>query len=156
VNYGAMREAGAQHVPDQQWITVTMDSGMSFVVGGGWSLPPGYPNFSTTWIEMVGTEGAVMVDDSHRDVVLNTVKSGMQLPMSTMPGEAVEHTYAGAMAPETVHFLEAVALDKPVLVTPEHARMVMEVYIAADLSAESNQPVDLPLKWPRKVQSASA
>src|SRR6478609_6887494 len=97
VNYGAMREAGAQHVPDQQWITVTM-------------------------------------------------KSGMQLPMSTMPGEAVDHTYAGAMAPETVHFLEAVALDKPVLVTPEHARMVMEVYIAADLSAEKNQPVDLPLK----------
>jgi predicted dehydrogenase len=36
---------------------------------------------------MVGTEGAVMVDDSHRDVVLNTVKNGMQLPMSTMPGE---------------------------------------------------------------------
>jgi len=116
------------------------------VVGGGWSLPPGYPNFSTTWIEMIGTEGAVMVDDSHRDVIVNTMKSGMQLPMSTMPGEAVDHTYAGAMAPETVHFLEAVALDKPVLVTPEHARMVMEVYIAADLSAEKNQPVDLPLK----------
>jgi predicted dehydrogenase len=146
VNYGVMRESGAQHVPDTQWITVTMDSGLAFVVGGGWSLPPGYPNFSTTWIEMVGTEGVVMVDDSHRDVVLNTMKSGMQLPMSTMPGEAVEHTYAGAMAPETVHFLEAVALDKPVLVTPEHARMVMEVYIAADLSAESNLPVDLPLK----------
>jgi predicted dehydrogenase len=146
VNYGVMRESGAQHVPDTQWITVTMDSGLSFVVGGGWSLPPGYPNFSTTWIEMVGTEGAVMVDDSHRDVVLNTMKSGMQLPMSTMPGEAVDHTYAGAMAPETVHFLEAVALDKPVLVTPEHARMVMEVYLAADLSAESNLPVDLPLK----------
>ena len=75
---------------------VTMDSGLSFVVGGGWSLPLGYPNFSTTWIEMIGTEGAVMVDDSHRDVVLNTMKKGMQLPMSTMPGEFVEHTYAGA------------------------------------------------------------
>jgi scyllo-inositol 2-dehydrogenase (NAD+) len=155
VNYGAMRAAGAHDVPDSQWLTVTMDSGLSFVVGGGWSLPPGYPNFSTTWIEMIGTEGAVMVDDTHRDVVINTVKSGMQLPMSTMPGEAVEHTYAGAMAPETVHFLEAVALDRPVLVTPEHARMVMEVYIAADLSAESNQPVDLPLKWPKKIQSVS-
>jgi hypothetical protein len=45
------------------------------------------------------------------------------------------------MAPETVHFLEAVALDKPVLVTAEHARMVMEVYMAADLSAERNLPV---------------
>ena len=154
-NFGAMREAGAQDVPDTQWITVTMDSGLAFVVGGGWSLPPGYPNFSTTWIEMIGTEGAIMVDDSHRDVVLNTMGKGMQLPMSTMPGEFVEHTYAGAMAAETLHFLEAVACDRPVLVTPEHARRVMEVYIAADLSAERNQPVALPLQWPKKIQSAS-
>jgi predicted dehydrogenase len=155
-NYGAMRAAGAEHVPDTQWLTVTLDSGLSFVVGGGWSLPPGYPNFSTTWIEMVGTDGVAMVDDSHRDVVVNTMAKGMQLPMSTMPGEFVEHTYAGPMAAETVHFLEAVALDRPVLVTPEHARMVMEVYIAADLSAERNEAVTLPLQWPKKVRSASA
>src|SRR5436190_9623071 len=146
VNYGAMRAMSGGDVPDQQWVMVTMDNGMSVVVGGGWSLPLGYPNFSTTWIEMIGTDGAIMVDDSHRDVVLNTVQKGMQLPMSTMPGEFVEHTFAGAMASETVHFLEAVALDRPVLVTPEHARMVMEVYMAADLSAETNQPVKLPLK----------
>jgi predicted dehydrogenase len=145
-NYGAMRAMSGGDVPDQQWVMVTMDSGMSVVVGGGWSLPLGYPNFSTTWIEMIGTDGAVMVDDSHRDVVLNTVQNGMQLPMSTMPGEFVDHTYAGAMAPETVHFLEAIAYDRPVLVTPEHARMVMEVYIAADISAERNEAITLPLK----------
>jgi predicted dehydrogenase len=149
VNYGAMREASGADIPDTQWITVTLDSGMSFVVGGGWSLPPGYPNFSTTWIEMVGSEGAILLDDSHKDLVLNTMKGGMQLPLSTMPGEYVEHTYAGAMAPETVHFLEACVFDRPVLVTPEHARMVMEVYVAADLSAERNQPVDLPLRTPK-------
>src|ERR687895_974672 len=153
VNYGAMKEASGNDIPDSQWITVTLDSGLTFVCGGGWSLPPGYPNFSTTWIEMVGTEGALLVDDSHRDVVLNTMKKGMQLPMSTMPGEFVEHTYAGAMAPETVHFLEAVVYDRPVLVTPEHARMVMEVYIAADLSAERNSAVDLPCE---RTPSASA
>jgi predicted dehydrogenase len=145
-NYGAMRAMSGGDVPDQQWVMVTMDNGMSVVVGGGWSLPLGYPNFSTTWIEMVGTDGAVMVDDSHRDVVLNTVKSGMQLPLSTMPGEYVDHTYAGAMAPETVHFLEAVVFDREVMVKPEHARMVMEVYIAADLSAERNEAIALPLK----------
>jgi predicted dehydrogenase len=148
-NFGAMQESSGQPIADTQWITVTLDSGLSFVVGGGWTLPPGYPNFSTTWIEMVGTEGAVLVDDSHRDVVVNTMKKGMQLPMSTMPGEFVEHTYAGAMAPETVHFLEACVYDRPVLVTPEHARMVMEVYIAADLSAERNAAVDLPCEKPR-------
>ena len=146
VNYGAMRDMSGGDVPDQQWLMVTMDTGMSVVVGGGWSLPLGYPNFSTTWIEMIGTEGAVMVDDSHKDVVVNTVKKGMQLPMSTMPGEFVDHTYAGPMAAETVHFLEAVVHDREVMVRPEHARRVMEVYIAADLSAERNEPVALPLR----------
>jgi len=154
LNYGAMREASSAEVADTQWITVTMDNGVSFVVGAGWSLPPGYPNFSTTWIEFVGTEGAVMVDDSHRDVVLNTMRKGMVLPMSTMPGEAVDHTYAGPMQAETIHFLEAVALNKPVLVTPEHARMVMELYIAADRSAETNMPVSLPLGEPRRKPAA--
>jgi predicted dehydrogenase len=158
VNYGALQDqigsASDARVPDTQWITVTLDTGMSFVVGGGWSLPPGYPNFSTTWIEMVGTEGAIMVDDSHRDVVLNTMKSGMQLPLSTMPGEFVDHTYAGAMAAETLHFLEACVYDRPVLVTPEHARMVMEVYIAADVSAGRNEAVDI--SWPRRTRSESA
>jgi predicted dehydrogenase len=154
-NFGVMRETSGASIADTQWIMVTMDSGLSLVVGGGWSLPPGYPIFSTTWIEMVGTDGALLVDDSHRDVVLNTMAKGMQLPMSTMPGEPVEHTYAGPMAAETVHFLEAVALDRPVLVTPEHARMVMEVYIAADLSAETNQPVSLPLPDSRKVRAVA-
>jgi myo-inositol 2-dehydrogenase/D-chiro-inositol 1-dehydrogenase len=49
------------------------------------------------------------------------------------------------MGPETIHFLEACMRDTPVAVSPEHARMVMEAYTAADLSAEWNEPVDLPL-----------
>jgi hypothetical protein len=32
-----------------------------------------------------------------------------------------------------------------VMVTPEHARMVMATYNAADLSAATHEPVDLPL-----------
>ena len=153
VNYGAMQEkaVGGAQIPDTQWITVTMDSGVSFVIGAGWSLPRGYPNFSTTWIEVVGTEGAVMVDDSHRDVVIHTVRDGMQLPMSSMPGERVEHTFAGPMAAETTHFLEACARDRPVMVTPEHARTVMEAYLAADLSAERNAAVELPLSGPLRA-----
>jgi len=156
VNYGAMREATGGDIPDNQWIMVTMDNGISFVVGGGWSLPPGYPNFSTTWIEMIGTEGALLVDDSHRDVVLNTMKDGMRLPMSSMPGEFIDHAYAGPMERETIHFLEAVACDRPVLVTPEQARQVMELYIAADLSAERNEPVSLPLPESRPALAAGA
>ena len=130
---------------DCVWIVVTMDDGVCFTIGAGWILPPGYPNFSTTWIEFVGSEGSLFIDDTHRDVVLNTMSDGMRLPMSTMPGERVGHTYAGGMAGETVHFLDAIARDRPVLVTPEQARKVMEVYVAADLSAERHEPVSLPL-----------
>jgi hypothetical protein len=39
-----------------------------------------------------------------------------------------------------------VAYDRPVLVDPRLARTTMEVYLAADLSAERNEVVELPLK----------
>jgi myo-inositol 2-dehydrogenase/D-chiro-inositol 1-dehydrogenase len=53
--------------------------------------------------------------------------------------------FAGQMGPETIHFLEAVLLDTPPMVSPEHARMVMECYTAADISAETGEVVTLPL-----------
>jgi myo-inositol 2-dehydrogenase/D-chiro-inositol 1-dehydrogenase len=130
---------------DQQWITVTLDNGVVIVVGGGWILPKGYPNFSSTWIEIVGSEGALIVDDTHRDVWLNTMSGGSVFPLSTMPGERVDEVYAGAMGPETLHFLDCVVHNRPPMVTPESARQVMELYLAADLSADIDAPVGLPL-----------
>jgi predicted dehydrogenase len=119
-------------VEDCQWIMITMDDGTVLTVGAGWILPPAYPNFSATTIEFVGSEGALLIDDTHRDVIQSTMKNGVVFPMSTMPGEQVGHVYAGSMDAETTHFLDAVARDKPVMVTPEQARQVMEVYVAAD------------------------
>lgn len=132
-------------VPDTQYLMITMDDGVVVVVGAGMSLPPGYPNQSTTWMEVLGTEGAILADASHRDIVLNTVENGVQFPLSTMPGEFVDHMYAGPMERETTHFLEAVVHDRPVMVDPHLARTTMELYLAADLSAELGQAVDLPL-----------
>jgi scyllo-inositol 2-dehydrogenase (NAD+) len=136
----------AEHgVPDTQVLVITMDDGVTVTIGAGWSLPPGYPNFSATWIEFIGTDGALMMDASHKDIVLNTMKDGVRFPLSTMPGEYVDHVYAGPMERETIHFLEAVAYDRPVMVDPRLARQTMEVYLAADLSAETGQVVELPL-----------
>ncbi len=147
-------------VPDCVWIIVTLDDGCVFTIGAGWVLPPAYPNFSSTWIEMIGTEGAIMVDDTHRDVSVNTMKRGIEFPISTMPGEKVDHVYAGPMEAETLHFLECVAKGQQPLVTPEHARMVMQVYQAADKSAEEGCPVDLsptanPSDRPRQRRTSS-
>ncbi|HEY6002847.1 MAG TPA: Gfo/Idh/MocA family oxidoreductase [Anaeromyxobacter sp.] len=132
-----------RNAPDCVFIVVTMDDGTAFTVGAGWVLPPAYPNFASTWIELVGTEGAILVDDTHRDVVLNTMQKGIVFPISTMPGEKVGHVYAGPMEAETLHFLECVATGREPLVTAEQARTVMQVYQAADLSAAENRPVEL-------------
>ncbi|WP_127143034.1 Gfo/Idh/MocA family protein [Pelagibacterium montanilacus] len=142
-SYGFMKDINGSY--DTMWTTVTMDNGMVVVIGGGWNLPPSYPNYCATWIEITGTEGQLFLDDSQRDNWLNTVSEGTMFPMSTMPGEQVDHVFAGQMGPETIHFLECCIKDEPVMVAPEHAKMVMEAYRAADLSAEIGEPIDLPL-----------
>jgi myo-inositol 2-dehydrogenase/D-chiro-inositol 1-dehydrogenase len=141
--YGYMQPLNGSY--DCMWSIVTMDNGVVVTLGGGWNLPPSYPNYCSTWIEITGTDGALMLDDTARDHWLNTVSGGTQFTMSTMPGEHVDHVFAGQMGPETIHFLEACLMDRPVMVEPSHARMVMEAYSAADISAERNAPVDLPL-----------
>ncbi len=142
VAFGARAADG---VPDTQTIVITMDDGVTVTVSAGWSLPPGYPNFSATWIEFIGTDGALMMDASHKDIVLHTVNDGVQFPLSTMPGEFVDHVYAGPMERETINFLEAVYYDRPVMVEPRLARTTMEVYLAADLSVETGNVVHLPI-----------
>jgi myo-inositol 2-dehydrogenase/D-chiro-inositol 1-dehydrogenase len=141
--YGTMQPINGSH--DIMFTTVTMDNGAVVMIGGGWNLPPSFPNYCSSWIEITGTEGALTLDDTARDHWLNTMTGGQQFPMSTMPGEQVDHVFAGGMGPETLHFLEACIRNTPVMVTPESARVVMEAYTAADLSAERNEPVDLPL-----------
>ena len=141
--YGYMEPINGSH--DVMFTTVTMDNGVVVMIGGGWNFPESYPNYCSTWIEITGTDGALVLDDTQRDNWLNTEKTGQVFPMSTMPGEQVDHVFAGGMGPETIHFLEACIQNKPVMVTPESARVVMETYTAADLSADRNEPVDLPL-----------
>jgi predicted dehydrogenase len=141
--YGYMQPLNGSF--DCQWSIVTMDNGVVVTVGGGWNLPPSYPNYCGTWIEITGTEGALILDDTARDHWLNTVEGGTQFAMSTMPGEHVDHVFAGQMGPETLHFLEACLMDRPVMVEPTHARLVMESYTAADISAVLNEPVNLPM-----------
>jgi len=86
-----------------------------------------------------------MVDDSHNDVTIMTGERGIEYPMSSMPGEPVAHVNAGPMAEETNNFINAILFNKPVIVKPREAKVVMELYQAADLSAERGEPINLPM-----------
>ena len=106
--YGYMKPINGSH--DVMFTTVTMDNGVVVMIGGGWNFPPSYPNYCSTWIEITGTEGALVLDDTQRDNWLNT-GCPASFAMSSMPGEHVDHVFAGQMGPETIHFLEALLLD---------------------------------------------
>ena len=69
---------------DCMWTTVNMDNGALVVIGGGWNLPPSYPNFCSTWIEITGTEGALILDDTHRD-------NWLRHDAATVPNPDVDH-----------------------------------------------------------------
>ena len=142
--YGYMQPVNGSH--DVMFTTVTMDNGVVVMIGGGWNLPPSYPNYCATWIEITGTEGALVLDDTQRDNWLNTDEATARNSRCP-PCRASRSTTCSpaAWGPETIHFLEACIRDTPVMVTPESARRVMETYSAADLSADRNEPVDLPL-----------
>src|SRR3979411_989896 len=135
--YGHMRDVNGSY--DIMWSTVTMDNGVLVAVGGGWNLPPSYPNYCAAWIEITGTEGSLFLDDTQRDNWLNTVSEGTRFPMSTMPGEQVDHVFAGQMGPETLHFLECVIMDRAPMVSPAGARAVMECSLAAGHSASAGR-----------------
>ena len=95
--YGYMQPVNGSH--DVMFTTVTMDNGVVVMIGGGWNFPESYPNYCSTWIEITGTDGALTLDDTQRDNWLNTEKTGQVFPMSTMPGEMVDHVFAGGIGP---------------------------------------------------------
>jgi len=138
---GIMLDRYAQ--PDCAWVMITMDDGTVVTVGAGWSLPTESPGYSSVTAEVVGTGGAVFVDESHRDLLLTMARGGITRPLSTMPGQPVGSVYAGPMEAETRHFIECIAFGRVPVVTARQARLVMEVTLAADLSAARNEPVSL-------------
>jgi len=114
------------------WSIVTMDNGM-LVTSAAVEPAAGYPNLCSSPGRDHRHRGRRHPRRYPSRCWLNTVARRHRFPMSTMPGEQVDHVFAGQMGPETIHFLEACILDKPAMVTPESARMVMETYTAADL-----------------------
>jgi predicted dehydrogenase len=133
-------------VADAQVAVVSMDDGTVITVSSGYATPPNAPNQVSAWIEVLGTEGVIFADETRRDLMISTVGQGLQIPLSTMPGEQLDHVFAGPMERETLDFVEAVLLDRPVLVDGRAGALSLEVCMAADQSAETGLPVRLPLE----------
>ena len=108
-------------------------------------------------VGIIGTEGVLTIDDTHRDMVLAVSKPQAEgyAPDQTRlvdflgsypPGDMALGELRGPMADETVSWLNRVALGLPTpAATAAEAHSKLMLTKALDLSARRKQPVKLPL-----------
>ncbi|MBI3127438.1 MAG: Gfo/Idh/MocA family oxidoreductase [Candidatus Tectomicrobia bacterium] len=143
---------------DWAWALLSFKEGGTVSLGCSWILPDNWPAHITSIdLEVLGSEGAIAIDDSHRSGILATSKgvpspyvpggsSNVVFLESMMAGDWLVGDFWGPMRDETRLFLEHVTRGRAVpLTTPEEARATLEVTLAIERSAKENRPIELPL-----------
>src|ERR1700687_2785626 len=137
---------------------IMMSDGCVYHLNISWALPVTWPGaVYSLEVGIVGTEGVLTIDDTHRDMVMAVSKpqgEGYNPDNSRLvdflgsypPGDMALGELRGPMADETVSWLNRVALGLPTpAATVEEAHNRLMLTKALDLSARRKQPVKLPL-----------
>jgi predicted dehydrogenase len=145
---------------DYGWAIVTFDDGAAVNLGVTGILPEKWPAYvSTIQVDIFGTEGALAIDDGHKDVMLVSDKpipspyapdSSVHTAFlgSQMPGDWALGDFYGPMREETRLFIDRVTTGRDVpLCDAERGREVLELTLAIEKSAiEGGSVVELPLR----------
>jgi predicted dehydrogenase len=154
---GVLKSHGHE-VDDVVYSVLSYDNGATVNLGISYALPEKYPALGhAARVEMVGTEGVMILDDDHTDQIMYSQKGlphvylpdhtvNMVFLQSGTPGDWALGDFWGPIANETRAWLDHLATGKPcVLATPREARATLEATLAIELSVESGLPVRLPL-----------
>jgi predicted dehydrogenase len=154
---GVFREAGYA-ADDVTWSILTFADGAVMSLGVGYALPEKYPAMGQSIrLEVLGTEGVLLLDDDHKDQILYTDRGvprsyvpGLDLNMAFLGGSSSGDwalgDFWGPVASETRAWLDHLATGRPcALATAAEARQTLEVTLAIEQSARTRQTVPLPL-----------
>jgi len=154
---GILRDAGYD-VTDLSYAVLTYDDATVVNLGVCYALPEKYPALGhAARVEVVGTEGVLILDDDHADQLMYSEKGvpHVYLPEHTVnmvflqsgtPGDWALGEFWGPIANETRAWLDHLAMNKPcVLATPHEARATLEATLAIEHSMATGHPVRLPL-----------
>ncbi len=155
---GIFRDAG-YGADDVTWAIVTFADGAVVNFGVSYALPSRYPTLGQSdRVELLGTEGTMIIDDDHMDHVLFSDKG---VPHAYVPDHAVNMAFLGSntagdwavgdfwgpLGNETRAWLDHLVTGNPTVhTTPEQARINLETTIAIERSAKDGKPVRLPLE----------
>jgi predicted dehydrogenase len=144
--------------------TIAFADGTLYSSAISWALPVVWPGaVYSLEVGIVGTDGVLTIDDTHRDIVLATSKSQgegyapdqsrhVDFLTSYPPGDIALGELRGPMREETESWLNRLALGLPTqhaTAADGHNRLMLTK--AFDLSARLRRPVNLPIA-PEDVQ----
>ena len=154
---GVLKEAGFD-ADDVNWAILTYGDGTIVSLGVSYALPQKYPALGhAARVEILGTEGVMILDDDHTDQLMYTEKGiphvylpdhyvNMVFLQSGTPGDWALGEFWGPIANETRAWLDHLAVGKPCsLATAREARDNLEVTLAIERSVASGRSVKLPL-----------
>jgi predicted dehydrogenase len=137
---------------------ITFSDGSIYQATISWALPVVWPGAVYSLdVGIVGTEGVLTIDDTHRDIVLATSKSQAEgyapdqsrrvdFLGSYPPGDMAMGELRGPMREETDAWLNRVSLDLPTQhATAAEAHNNLMLTKAFDLSALLKRPIQLPI-----------
>src|SRR5690348_1853501 len=156
--HGIFKNAG-YGAHDVTWAIVTFADGAVVNLGVSYALPARYPTLGQSdRVELLGTEGTMIIDDDHMDHLLFSEKG---IPHAYVPDHAVDMAFLGSntagdwavgnfwgpLGNETRAWLDYLATGESTIhTTPEQARINLETTIAIERAAASGQTVRLPLQ----------
>jgi UDP-N-acetylglucosamine 3-dehydrogenase len=131
------------HLPndDLGWAMFRLDSGAIAVIENVWCLPENVPFAIHAQMEIVGTEGAIYIDNSGNHYTVLT-KKGLSYPQATY-WPKVHGMRRGYLKEEFDYFLKCVAQGvQPSVITPQESKTVVHAMKMAELSARENRIVE--------------
>jgi predicted dehydrogenase len=156
--HGIFRDAG-YGAHDVTWAIVTFADGAVVNLGVSYALPARYPTLGQSdRLELLGTEGTMIVDDDHLDHLLYSDRG---VPHAYVPDHQVNMAFLGSntagdwavgdfwgpLGNETRAWLDHLVTGAPTAhTTPEQAFIDLQTTIAIERAAATGAPVRLPLE----------
>lgn len=135
---------------DLGWAMFRLDSGAIAVIENVWCLPENAPFAIDARMEIIGTEGAIYIDNSGSHYTLLT-KDGLSFPQSTY-WPKVHGLRRGYLKEEVDYFLKCIASGaRPSVITPQESRDVVHAVLMAERSARENRVLEFRSDHERNV-----
>ena len=125
---------------DLGWAMFRLDSGAIAVIENIWCLPENAPYAIDARMEIVGTKGAIYIDNSGVGYTV-LKKEGVSYPQSTY-WPKIHGQRRGFLKEELDYFTRCISTgQKPTVITPQESRLVVHSMKTAERSARENKVI---------------